>query len=60
MPCKTKEIAADRFVMETLAVSVEQGAVVSKANSYIAIIDMGKGARCNVPQMLLDVVKSLE
>lgn len=46
----------DRFVMETLAVSVEQGAVVAKADSHVAIIDMTTGKRADMPPEMLNAV----
>ena len=42
--------------METLAVSVEQGAVVAKADSHVAIIDMATGKRADMPPEMLNAV----
>eukprot|EP00729_Bicosta_minor_P006764 gene6762-30751_t len=53
---KNKDIRNDRFVMETLAVSVEQGVVVAKADSHVAIIDMATGKRADMPPEMLNAV----
>ena len=42
--------------METLAVSVEQGAVVAKADSHVAIIDMATGKRADMQPEMLNAV----
>jgi hypothetical protein len=54
------EISPDRFIMETVAVSTAQEAVVSVAASHIAIIDMTTGKRTQMSPELLQAVQSLQ